>query len=153
MWLWVPACHQAPFINYIVCLAVRQGIMDALEPLLQGAPPPPVRIKWPNDIYAHGLKIGGALIHTTWQTDRFNVVTGVGLNVNNRTPTTCLDILLAQALAAHRGQPAPADVADVAAWPADHVVSREAVLAGVLNRLEEYYNVSQGEELTVCNDY
>lgn len=35
-----------------------------------------VRIKWPNDIYHGGLKIGGALIHTTWQGGRFNVLTG-----------------------------------------------------------------------------
>lgn len=40
-------------------------------PPRQGLPLPGIRIKWPNDIYtAGGLKIGGALIHTTWQRDR-----------------------------------------------------------------------------------
>jgi biotin--protein ligase len=53
-----------------------------------------VRIKWPNDIYSGGLKIGGALIHTSWKGDRFGVTCGIGLNVANREPTTCLEAIL-----------------------------------------------------------
>lgn len=57
---------------------------------------PDVAIKWPNDIYSGGLKLGGALIHTNWRSDRFSVVCGIGLNVSNREPTTCLDELLSR---------------------------------------------------------
>ena len=63
--------------------------MASTPPLLPPPSPPPslpsqlttpldIRIKWPNDIYCGGLKLGGALIHTTWQDGRFNVITGVG---------------------------------------------------------------------------
>lgn len=48
---------------------------------LQGAAMPPVHIKWPNDIYVNGLKIGGVLIHTTWQSQGFNIITGIGMHV------------------------------------------------------------------------
>jgi biotin--protein ligase len=90
-----------------------------------------VRIKWPNDIYSGGLKIGGALIHTTWQTDRFSVLAGIGLNVSNRQPTTCLEEVLARqaASAAEQGTAAP-----------EVVLSRGAVLAHVLNHLERCYD-------------
>jgi hypothetical protein len=253
-----PHAPKAPFINYLVCLAVTRGVRSALQasrgardcrpgstqlhdprplglrsPATTSTSPqqphtrthaahkvpcraapcraepccaepccaaPPgtwgaqaaslpaldVRIKWPNDVYAAGVKIGGALIHTTWSAGRceaggaplrlptalhcgcwreveavywvadaaglgagravrggclcpasqpfvsrgeeepvarrqpaaslraalgaqarrvsprahsFNVVTGIGLNVNNRSPTTCLDALIEQAAA------------------------------------------------------
>lgn len=120
---------HAPFINYLVCLAVTRGVRAALEDALQGLPLPDVRIKWPNDIYtSSGLKIGGTLIHTTWQRDRFNVVTGIGLNVSNRHPTTCLEALVAEAAAAH----------GVAAPPRPSL-TREAVLAAVLGSLEDVF--------------
>ncbi|KAG2488431.1 hypothetical protein HYH03_012938 [Edaphochlamys debaryana] len=118
---------QAPFINYLVCLAVTRGVRRALE----GASLPPldIRIKWPNDIYASGVKIAGALIHTTWQGDRFNVITGIGLNVNNRQPTTCLDALLEAAAGGGTGAGGPL-----------RPLAREAVLAAVLAAMEEVFD-------------
>lgn len=89
----------------------------------QGLPILPVKIKWPNDIYANGIKIGGVLCTSTYREKKFNVVVGksvftvssfkflhcltngsllwlqklaagIGLNVGNKKPTTCLDVLL-----------------------------------------------------------
>ncbi|GBF94770.1 hypothetical protein Rsub_07653 [Raphidocelis subcapitata] len=126
---------QAPFINYLVCLAVVRGVADAYAGPLKGAAPD-VAIKWPNDIYSGGLKVGGALIHTTWQGDRFSVLAGIGLNVSNRQPTTCLEELVArQAAAAGAGEGAGAGAAAAAA-----AVPRGAVLACVLNHLEACYD-------------
>jgi biotin--protein ligase len=65
-----------------------------------------VQVKWPNDIYSGGVKIGGALIHTSWQGEGFNVVTGIGLNVSNTHPTTCLNSVLSQQLAQQQQQQA-----------------------------------------------
>ncbi len=45
------------------------------------------------------IKIGGALMHTTWTGGGFNLLVGVGLNVTNRQPTTCLQELLEHAMA------------------------------------------------------
>jgi len=53
-----------------------------------------VRIKWPNDIYAHGLKLAGILCQSAYRNQRFQVVIGIGLNLSNRQPTTCVDALI-----------------------------------------------------------
>jgi biotin--protein ligase len=53
-----------------------------------------VRIKWPNDIYAQQLKIGGVLCQSAYRDQKFQVVIGVGLNVSNRDPTTCINAIV-----------------------------------------------------------
>ena len=53
-----------------------------------------VRIKWPNDIYANELKIGGILCQSVYREGAFHVIIGAGLNVNNAEPTTCLAALI-----------------------------------------------------------
>jgi biotin--protein ligase len=53
-----------------------------------------VRIKWPNDIYANNLKLGGILCHSSYREGQFHVIMGVGLNVSNREPTTCVQALV-----------------------------------------------------------
>ena len=57
------------------------------------------RIKWPNDIYtADGsTKLGGVLCQSSVSDGQFEVVTGVGVNVFNTAPTTCLNALAAAA--------------------------------------------------------
>ncbi|GFR40290.1 hypothetical protein Agub_g471 [Astrephomene gubernaculifera] len=132
----VPSPASAPFINYLVCIAVTRGVRRALQGC--GLPAVPLRIKWPNDIYAEGVKVGGALIHTTWQGAGFNVITGIGLNVNNRSPTTCLDELVERVLwgaAAKQEQ----EQQQPQGQPVVRV-HREAVLAGILGALEEVYD-------------
>lgn len=81
-----------PLLQYVVCLA----IIDAIEAVCDAKllPPPNVRIKWPNDIYAEGLKIGGVLCTSTYSSKKFNVTVGIGLNLDNDKPTTCLNSLL-----------------------------------------------------------
>lgn len=53
-----------------------------------------IKIKWPNDVYSKGLKIGGILCHSTYRSKEFQVVVGVGLNLDNSQPTTCVNDLL-----------------------------------------------------------
>lgn len=191
---------QAAFINYVVCLAVVQGIKQATQHLLpvrgcvgvgssfhthcrgeidprrpparhcactdtahtryRQAPSPlsvltgrlgwpcrvrvavgcmqgglDVQIKWPNDIYYEGVKIGGALIHTTWaaSTHQFCVLTGIGLNVSNSQPTTCLDDIIQSRLSQQQQQQPPQAVR----------VCKEQLLAGVLNHLESCFDTFQ----------
>jgi len=123
---------QAPFINYLVCLAVVRGVEDACAAWLGGAAPD-VAIKWPNDIYSGGLKVGGALIHTTWQSDRFSVLAGIGINVGNRQPTTCLEEIVARQIG---GAPAGGGSGNAGAVH----IPRAAVLAQILNHLEACYD-------------
>lgn len=44
--------------------------------MFQGMPPLDVRIKWPNDLYLDGLKVGGVLCTSTYKSQRFNVSVG-----------------------------------------------------------------------------
>ncbi|KAK2077035.1 hypothetical protein QBZ16_005263 [Prototheca wickerhamii] len=55
-----------------------------------------VQLKWPNDIYANGLKIGGILCHSTYRDRAFQLVWGLGLNVANAQPTTSLVALIGE---------------------------------------------------------
>lgn len=42
----------------------------------QGLPYLGVRIKWPNDLYLNGLKVGGILCTSTYKSKKFNVSAG-----------------------------------------------------------------------------
>ncbi len=55
-----------------------------------------IAIKWPNDIYSSNMKIGGILCHSTFRSKEFRVVIGVGLNLDNSQPTTCINDILHQ---------------------------------------------------------
>jgi|TARA_B110000967_G_scaffold196758_1_gene227735 biotin--protein ligase len=55
-----------------------------------------VRIKWPNDLYSGGAKIGGVLCTSTFVDGQFDVVIGVGINLDNETPTTCVNEIIAK---------------------------------------------------------
>lgn len=125
------AGQRLPFVQYLVTLAVVQGVEAAAARAIAaatGAPPPcrPLNlgIKWPNDIYAGGLKLGGILCHSSFREGKFHIIMGVGLNLANREPTTCVDELVAVAAAAGGAAAAPAPVA------------REELLAEVMTRLE-----------------
>ncbi|MCO5571319.1 hypothetical protein L7F22_025057 [Adiantum nelumboides] len=88
--------HMLPFLQYVVSIAIIDAIHHVT--MLKGLPILPVKIKWPNDIYANDIKIGGVLCTSTYREKKFDVVAGVGLNVGNQKPTTCLDALLQEAV-------------------------------------------------------
>ncbi|KAK9816792.1 hypothetical protein WJX72_005169 [[Myrmecia] bisecta] len=120
--------ERLPFLQYVMSLAIVQAMRGAAQEQLQGEDID-VRIKWPNDIYSGGLKLGGILCHSTYRDKAFHCTVGVGLNISNATPTTCLNTLIA----AKRGQ--QGDQAQQSA------VRREEVLAGIMNRLEVLLDV------------
>eukprot|EP00249_Psilotum_nudum_P020156 c27581_g1_i1 orf=432-1508(-) len=84
--------RMVPFLQYVVTLAMIEAIANVSSE--KDFPSLEVKIKWPNDLYANGLKIGGVLCTSTYSANKFNIVVGVGLNVGNSNPTTCLDALL-----------------------------------------------------------
>ncbi|XP_022768231.1 biotin--protein ligase 2-like isoform X2 [Durio zibethinus] len=81
-----------PLVQYVVSLAVTEAIKDVCN--RNGFPSLDVRIKWPNDLYLKGLKVGGILCTSTYKSKKFNVSSGIGLNVGNVKPTTCLNAVL-----------------------------------------------------------
>ena len=69
---------QVPLID-LPCHSLRMAL--AIHSVCQGFLPPAsaLKLKWPNDIYLNGKKVGGILTeHTSGQ-----LIIGVGINVNN----------------------------------------------------------------------
>ncbi|GAB2260383.1 hypothetical protein Droror1_Dr00011238 [Drosera rotundifolia] len=84
--------RMVPLVQYVVSLAMTETIKDVCHK--NGLPILDVRIKWPNDLYMNGLKIGGILCTSTYSSGKFNICAGIGLNLDNRYPTTCLNAAL-----------------------------------------------------------
>ncbi|KAK4893869.1 biotin holocarboxylase synthetase [Elasticomyces elasticus] len=87
------------FVQYLAALAIVAGIHG----YDQGYQRLPVKLKWPNDIYALDptapesekkyVKIGGILVNSSYAGGDYTLVCGIGLNVTNAAPTTSLSLL------------------------------------------------------------
>ncbi|KAA8546363.1 hypothetical protein F0562_002898 [Nyssa sinensis] len=110
-----------PFVQYVVSLAMTEAIKDVCAK--KGLPHLEVRIKWPNDLYINGLKVGGVLCTSTYRSKKFNVSAGIGLNVDNEKPTTCLNAAL-QKLTSGASQ-----------------LHREDLLAAFFNKFENFFDL------------
>ncbi|KAK4391132.1 Biotin--protein ligase 1, chloroplastic [Sesamum angolense] len=115
-----------PLVQYVVSLAMTEAINDLCRE--NGIPPLDVRIKWPNDLYLDGLKVGGILCTSTYKSKKFNVSAGIGLNVSNEKPTTCLNTVL-QRLGC-----------------VTHQLQRGDIMAAFFNKFESFYDmfINQG---------
>ncbi|KAG9230555.1 biotin-protein ligase [Amylocarpus encephaloides] len=87
------------FIQYLAAIAIVEGIQSYDE----GYTKVPVKLKWPNDIYAPDptkegrkeyVKIGGILVNSSYSSGNYDLVVGIGLNTTNAAPTTSLNALL-----------------------------------------------------------
>ncbi len=115
-----PDVERLRSLSMVAPLAVAEAVEETA-----GLSP---RIKWPNDVLIGGRKLAGVLIETelSGQAVRYSLV-GIGLNVN-------LDVERA---------PEIADIATSLKRETGHEMSREAVLASLLNRFEALYIVAQ----------
>lgn len=85
------------FVQYLAALAIVQGIKGYAP----GYDKIPVKLKWPNDIYAQlpgssnnpVVKIGGILVNSSYSGSSYDLVCGIGLNLSNALPTTSLNLL------------------------------------------------------------
>ncbi|XP_041013451.1 biotin--protein ligase 2-like [Juglans microcarpa x Juglans regia] len=113
--------RTVPLLQYVVSLAITEAVKDVCDQ--NGLPCADVKIKWPNDLYLNGLKIGGILCTSTYKSKKFNVSVGIGLNVDNQKPTTCLNAVLRE----------HSDVA--------YRFSRQEILAAFFNKFERFYDL------------
>ncbi|KAJ6172046.1 hypothetical protein N7470_001113 [Penicillium chermesinum] len=118
------------FIQYLAAMAIVKGIKSYAK----GYEQIPVKLKWPNDVYAldpadpeqkRYTKICGILINSHFMSNEYISVVGIGLNATNVSPTTALT-----ALAARYAAPGAA-----AAFP----VTLEKLLARILTTFEDLY--------------
>lgn len=159
----VPSTPEKNFaivtLQYLCSLVVIELILN------YGAPPGagvgyedmPLRLKWPNDMYAlkpdyfksfadkdntsdtvdgdeqKWVKVSGALVNSQFIDGQFYLVWGSGVNVLNEAPTTSLNSVLAQLnkLRAARGQEPLPDY------------SHEELLARVVYTMGQFYSVFQ----------
>ena len=85
------------FIQYLAALAIVRGIKNYAP----GYQQIPIKLKWPNDIYAQLpgsvsnpiVKIGGILVNSSYSGTSYTIVCGIGLNLANPLPTTSLNML------------------------------------------------------------
>ncbi|MEK6536178.1 MAG: biotin--[acetyl-CoA-carboxylase] ligase [Actinomycetota bacterium] len=69
---------QVPLLSLATGLAARNAVAAVV-----GEAPAPV-LKWPNDIYLNGRKLGGVLVEMAAELDHVKwVIASIGLNVNN----------------------------------------------------------------------
>ncbi|CAI9088490.1 OLC1v1022826C1 [Oldenlandia corymbosa var. corymbosa] len=110
-----------PLLQYVVSLAVTEAIRDLCQQ--NGTAQLDVKIKWPNDLYLDGLKVGGILCTSTYKSKKFNVSVGIGLNVGNEKPTICLNAALLKLT------------------PVARELQREDVMAAFFNKFEYLYGI------------
>lgn len=103
-------------------VAVGGALCTAIQPLI---PEADVRLKWPNDVYANGRKLGGILVEVPAVTPP-RLVIGIGVNVLN-SATTAPEELRSRMVA----------LCDLQATTAP-ASSRSVVLAAILNALEQH---------------
>ena len=111
------------YLQYLACLVLVEAIKHVSK-----TPHFDIRIKWPNDIYTGPsfgtpVKLGGILSQTSFTSQVFDVCIGIGINVDNKEPTTCLNELLNQVN------------------PNAPKISREALLASYLTIFEQYLTI------------
>ncbi|KAG0497566.1 hypothetical protein HPP92_002000 [Vanilla planifolia] len=111
--------RKVPLLQYVVSLAVTEAIKESCQ--AKGLPDIHVRIKWPNDLYLNGLKVGGVLCTSTYSSKNFNVCAGVGLNLDNEEPTTCLNVVLQELTSV------------------SHQLGREEIIAAFFNNFEKLF--------------
>ncbi|XP_006648346.2 biotin--protein ligase 2 [Oryza brachyantha] len=117
--------RKLPLMQYVVCLAMTEAIKELC--CYKGLPELEVKIKWPNDLYLKGLKVGGILCTSSYQPKVYNICTGIGLNVDNKEPTTCLNAALKEMKA---NSP---------------TLKREDILASFFNKFEVLFEIFSNE--------
>ncbi len=80
---------QAPLLSLATALAARRAIATVVGKETGAAAA--IDLKWPNDIYLAGNKLGGVLVEMSAELDRVRwVISSIGLNVNNDFAGTSL---------------------------------------------------------------
>ena len=120
--------EHAVGLTLVMALAVAEGIKK-----VTGREP---QIKWPNDIVLNGRKICGILTEMCFKDGGYIVVIGVGINVNNTG--------------------FPEDIKGTASslkLETGAEISREALIASVMECFENYYEIyEQTEDLALLKE-
>lgn len=79
--------QRLPFLQHLISLAIVMSVK-----VISGYEQIPLAIKWPNDIYIENkTKIGGVVVEASTQKGTVIANVGCGINLSNRTPTSCIN--------------------------------------------------------------
>lgn len=81
--IWFTLVERPADAAALEVLSIRAGL--AIAPGLDAFAPARVRLKWPNDLYVSGRKLGGILIEARWRGERLDWV-AIGVGINLRAP-------------------------------------------------------------------
>jgi len=83
--VWLTLIERPSDASALDVLSLRVGL--ALAPALDPFAASPVRLKWPNDLYVDGRKLGGILIEARWREGEPDWV-AIGAGINLRPPAS-----------------------------------------------------------------
>jgi BirA family biotin operon repressor/biotin-[acetyl-CoA-carboxylase] ligase len=81
--IWLTLVERPRDVNALDVLSLRVGL--ALASVLDPHCDEPVLLKWPNDLYLGGFKLGGILVETRWR-DQAPEWIAIGVGINVRAP-------------------------------------------------------------------
>lgn len=78
--VWMTLVERPTDSAALEVLSLRVGLH--LAPVLERWTAEPIQLKWPNDLFVRGAKLGGVLIEARWRDQRLDwVAVGVGINL------------------------------------------------------------------------
>jgi BirA family biotin operon repressor/biotin-[acetyl-CoA-carboxylase] ligase len=116
-----------PRLTLWIAYAITRGIARFSAESFPQNPAPPVKLKWPNDLYLSGRKLAGILVETSLGERPF-ATAGIGLNVNHLEFPPPLDAT-ATSLRIETGAP----------------VDRNALAAALLASIDESYSLATSD--------
>lgn len=113
-------------MQYIISIAIVDTILNLTNNQIQ------LQLKWPNDIYYNNLKIGGVLCESIYdmKNRKYIITSGIGLNVNNKKPTICINDIIKQKMNDEQKTENDDDKL---------ILSREEILSEFVNVFEPIY--------------
>eukprot|EP01095_Lingulamoeba_sp_RSL-Kostka_P006440 TRINITY_DN2015_c0_g8_i1.p1 TRINITY_DN2015_c0_g8~~TRINITY_DN2015_c0_g8_i1.p1 ORF type:complete len:303 (-),score=76.61 TRINITY_DN2015_c0_g8_i1:29-937(-) len=96
----VSSGRTLPYVQYLISIAILKTISSLTKNIYSRLP---IAIKWPNDLYGMNQKIGGVLCQSEMMLESsisysnstsYAIAAGIGLNVSNSEPTTCINDIL-----------------------------------------------------------
>lgn len=150
------------FIQYLAAIAIVEAVRSYDGTAAGTGVGPysdlPVKLKWPNDVYAQDpenpwkqgdatapkreanyVKIGGILTNCAYSNGAYQMVVGVGLNTTNGKPTTSLDAVLAKFSQRHNLPPFRIERLLARLLTRFESLYREFVRNGFTREMEERY--------------
>jgi BirA family biotin operon repressor/biotin-[acetyl-CoA-carboxylase] ligase len=107
--------HTLPMTTALNCADVLQHYV-----------PQKMCIKWPNDLYCNGLKVGGILVESSFSGNAVEkLILGIGLNINQPDVS----------------ESAPGSASIIHFRPGTDSLDREEILARIVNQLEEVLTI------------